>query len=386
MRIGALVPARMGSKRLPGKNVIELGGVPLVCRTLDVLLDSGVFADVTVSTESPVVAELVRSRYPAGEVSVLPRPEALAEDDAPLHRVAEHYAENRPDLAWIGLFMPTFPFRRTERLREAAAAIHSGYALRVQAVRPEQHWDQDYFYPVSGGFAPVFAGFPNLLRFSSTSYMLWRRETPQTHAMRLGYRLGEREYRLDVSLPETLDIDDAADLALAERILAGADYVQTPTSTTTLGPYFVQTPTGADVEAFVRWLGPDSLADPANPPLVLQKPMPPLFTARLVSDLPELHFLNPDARNHAWSPRYVQTANTAHCLPVYQHSPVWRIISREGPHHQPPGPVDRGRLGRPADAADHLVAQRRARFTADMAREPFYQGPYRLTRRSGDES
>ncbi|WP_232502826.1 cytidylyltransferase domain-containing protein [Solidesulfovibrio magneticus] len=378
MRIGALVPARMGSKRLPGKNIIELGGVPLVCRTLDILLQSGVFADVTVSTESPVVAELVRSRYPAGEVAVLPRPESLAGDDAPLHLVAEHYAENRPDLQWLGLFMPTFPFRTADRLREAAAAIHTGHALRVQAVRPEQHWDRDYFYPAAGGFAPVFAGFPNLLRFSSTSYMLWRRETPRFQAMYMGYRLGEREYRLDVGLAETLDIDDAADLALARRILAGARYGLTPATTTAVGPYFVQTPAGADVAAFLRWLGPELLADPASPPLLLQKPRPPLFTARLVSDLPELHFLNPEAKDHTWSPRYIQTANTAHCLPIYQQSPVWRIIPRDAPQHQPPEPVDRSSLGQPAAAADHLIPAARARFVADMEGEAFYEGPYRL--------
>ena len=379
MRIGALVPARMGSRRLPGKNIIDLGGVPLVCRTLDVLLRSGVFCDVTVSTESRAVAALVGERYPGGDVRVLMRPEALAGDDAPLAQVAEHYVENRPGLDWAGLFMPTFPFRRTERLHEAAAAIHTGYALRVQAVRPEQHWDRDYFFPVPGGVAPVFAGFPNLLRFSSTSYMLWRRETPHIQAMHLGYRLGEREYRLDVTLPETVDIDTADDLALAEKILAGAHYRQTAVTTHVVGPWFVQTPAGADPEAFLAWLGPEALADPAAPPLVLQKPAPPLFTARLVSDLPELHFLNPDAKAHTWSPRYVATTNTAHCLPVYQHSPCWRVIARTAPDHGAPRPVDRSGLGRPMAAADCLIAASRVRFAADMAQEPFYQGAYVLT-------
>ncbi|MHC1790400.1 cytidylyltransferase domain-containing protein [Solidesulfovibrio sp.] len=378
MRIGALIPARMGSKRLPGKNIIELAGKPLLCRTLDVLLESGVFCDVTVSTESPVVADLVRRRYPAGSVAVLMRPESLAGDDAPLAEVADHYLDNRPDLQWAGLFMPTFPLRRAERLREAAAAIHTGYALRVQAVRPEQYWDRDYYFPTAGGFAPVFAGFPNLLRFSSTSYMLWRRETPQTHAMRLGYRLGEREYRLDVKLPETVDIDTADDLALAEKILAGATYRQTPIVTHVLGPWFVQTPLGADPEAFLRWLGPQALADPAQPPLILQKPAPPLFTARLVSDLPELHFLNPDAQAHTWSPRYVATANTAHCLPVYQHSPCWRVIPRDTPLHCPPTPIDRSRLGSPVTAESCLLPAARVRFLEAMAGEPFFRGTYLL--------
>ena len=382
MRIGALVPARMGSKRLPGKNIIDLAGKPLLCWTLDVLLESGVFCDVAVSTESLAVAELVRGRYPAGSVSILMRPDSLAGDDAPLALVIDHYLDNRPDLQWAGLFMPTFPLRQVSRLREAAAAIHTGYPLRVQAVRPEQYWDRDYYYPTDGGYAPVFAGFPNLLRFSSTSYMLWRRETPHTHAMRLGYRLGERECRLDVGLPETVDIDTAADLALAQQILAGATYRQTPVDTHVVGPWFVQTPRGADPEAFLRWLGPDALADPAQPPLVLQKPAPPLFTARLVSDLPELHFLNPDAQAHTWSPRYVATANTAHCLPVYQHSPCWRVIARDTPLHHAPTPIDRSALGTPIDAASCLIAAKRVRFLEGeegLEREAFYQGAYVVT-------
>ena len=379
MRIGALVPARMGSKRLPGKNITELAGKPLLCWTLDVLLESGVFCDVTVSTESPVVAELVRSRYPATSVSVLMRPDSLAGDDSPLTQVAEHYQDNRPDLDWCGLFMPTFPLRRCDRLREAAAAIHTGYPLRVQAVRPEQYWDRDYYYPTDGGYAPVFAGFPNLLRFSSTSYMLWRRETPNCQAMYLGYRLGEREYRLDIGLPETIDIDTAADLALAQKIQAGASYRQTPLATQAIGPWLVQTPLGADPEAFLHWLGPKALADPSQPPLVLQKPAPPLFTARLVSDLPELHFLNPTAQDHTWSPRYITTTNTAHCLPVYQQSPCWRVIASDSPLHHAPTPIDRSNLGTPIDPASCLIAAHRVRFlegTDGMEREAFYQGVY----------
>ncbi|EHJ47388.1 acylneuraminate cytidylyltransferase [Solidesulfovibrio carbinoliphilus subsp. oakridgensis] len=379
MNIGALVPARLGSRRLPRKNILPFHGRPLLCRTLDVLLDSNVFCDVTVSTESEEVAAVVREHYPAGDVAVLIRPDSLAGDDAPLARVADHYMEARPRLHWGGLFMPTFPFRRAGRLVEAAAAIHTGYPLRVQAVRPEQHWDQDYFFPHGGGFAPVFAGFPTLLRFSSTSYMLWRRETPQCTAMRLGYRLSEREHRLRIDLEETVDIDTPADLDLALRLAAGARLTQTPVATRTHGPWFVQAPataTDADVAAFLDWLGPDLLADPTAPLLLLQKPEPPLFTARLAIDLAELHFLNPTAQDHTWSPRYVTTANTAHCLPVYQQSPIWRLVARDTPLLAPPCPVSRAGLGQPIAAEERLVPAGRVRFVEDMAGLPFYQGAY----------
>ena len=376
MNIGAMVPARMGSKRLPGKNITELAGRPLLCWTLDVLLESGVFCDITVSTESETVAAVVREHYPDGAVRLLKRPEALAGDDAPLAKVAAHYMESRPHLHWGGLFMPTFPFRRADRLREAAAAIHTGYPLRVQAVRPEQHWDRDYYFPTDGGFAPVFAGFPNHLRFSSTSYMLWRRETPDCAAMRLGYRLGEREHRLRVELPETIDIDTPADLRLARRVAAGARLRAAEVETRSHGPWYVQTPAGADVDAFLDWIGRDALADASAPLLVLQKPQPPLFTARLVNDLPELHFLNPTAREHTWSPRYVATANTAHCLPVYQQSPCWRLIPRDAPGLQAPVPVDRDGLGQPVPAGERLIPADRVRFVETLRREAFHQDAY----------
>ena len=378
MNIGALVPARLGSKRLPGKNIIDLGGRPLVCRTLDPLLESGVFADVTVSTESEDVAEAVRRHYPASEVNILMRPMDLAGDDSPLRLVSEHYLEHRPDIPWMGLFMPTFPFRRAERLREAAAAIHTGYPLCVQAVHPEQHWDRDYFYPHAAGFAPVFAGFPNHLRFSSTSYMLWRRETPGGLHMRLGYRLGEREFRMRVDYDETIDIDTPADLELARRVLAGGRLVPTETETRTCGPWYVQTPRGADIEAFLDWIGRNALDNAGLPLLVLQTPSPPLFTARLANDLAEVHFLNPTARNHTWSPQYVATTNTAHCLPVYQQSPVWRLTPRRSPLLDLPVAVSREGLGDPVDPGTCLIPADRVRFLDEMKGEALYQDAVRV--------
>jgi len=378
MNIGAMVPARMGSKRLPGKNIIDLAGRPLLCWTLDVLLESDIFHDITVSTESEDVAAVIRERYPASAVHVLKRPEALAGDDAPLRDVIAHYMESRPDLHWGGLFMPTFPFRRPERLREAANAIYSGNPLRVQAVCPEQQWDRDYYYPHAGGYAPVFAGFPTLLRFSSTSYMLWRRETPESTYMNLGYRLNEREYRLQVGLDETIDIDTPADLHLARQVAAGARLTQTPVTTRVVGPWYVQTPTGADSNAFLDWIGRDKLADAFSPFLLLQKPHPPLFTARLVNDVPEYCFLNETARDHTWSPAYVTTTNTAHCLPVYQQSPCWRLVARNAPRHQPPVKVRREDFCRTFPAEASLVPANRVLFVEDMQREPFYRDPYQL--------
>src|SRR5262249_9574458 len=54
----ALVPARAGSERVPGKNVHPLAGHPLIAYTIAAALQSGVFASVLVSTDSSEIAAI----------------------------------------------------------------------------------------------------------------------------------------------------------------------------------------------------------------------------------------------------------------------------------------------------------------------------------------
>ena len=77
----AVIPARGGSKRIPKKNVRELGGRPLIAYTIEAALGSGVFQRVLVSTDSPEIAEVAR-RYGA-EVPFL-RNAALSDDFVPV--------------------------------------------------------------------------------------------------------------------------------------------------------------------------------------------------------------------------------------------------------------------------------------------------------------
>jgi CMP-N,N'-diacetyllegionaminic acid synthase len=57
MNMVALIPARAGSKRCPGKNTRELAGHPLIAYTIAAAMESGVFATVWVCTDSRAVAE-----------------------------------------------------------------------------------------------------------------------------------------------------------------------------------------------------------------------------------------------------------------------------------------------------------------------------------------
>ncbi|MDG9668647.1 acylneuraminate cytidylyltransferase family protein [Hahella sp. CR1] len=86
-RVLAIIPARGGSKGLPGKNIRPLCGVPLVGWPIRAALQSRYVDRVLVSTDSPEIAEVAKSQ--GAEVPFL-RPDELAGDCAPTAPVLLH--------------------------------------------------------------------------------------------------------------------------------------------------------------------------------------------------------------------------------------------------------------------------------------------------------
>ena len=83
----AIVPARSGSKGLPGKNIKDLCGKPLLAWTIEKALKSRFIDKVVVSTDSEEIAE-ISVRFGA-DVPFL-RPKELASDEATSCSVVEH--------------------------------------------------------------------------------------------------------------------------------------------------------------------------------------------------------------------------------------------------------------------------------------------------------
>ena len=79
-----MIPARGGSKRVPGKNVRPLCGLPLLSYTVGAALRSEVFEKVIVSTDSPEIARLARDS--GADVPFLRDP-GLSDDFTPASRV-----------------------------------------------------------------------------------------------------------------------------------------------------------------------------------------------------------------------------------------------------------------------------------------------------------
>lgn len=158
MKILGLIPARGGSKRLPGKNIKLLGGVPLIGWTIRASLESGVLADVVVSTDDAEIAEISKS-YGASVPGF--RPPGLATDTALSVDVAIHaldqYEGACGSVDGLMLLQPTSPFRTAETIRRAAAKYQaSGGRPLVGVSKTDVHpaWsfyiEDDVLDPVLG--------------------------------------------------------------------------------------------------------------------------------------------------------------------------------------------------------------------------------------------
>lgn len=142
-RAVALVPARSGSERVPGKNVAPLAGHPLIAYSIAAAQESGLFEAVVVSTDSDEIAEVAR-RYGA-EVPAL-RPAELATSTSPdvdwVVHVLDVLARAGASYDLFSILRPTSPFRTGATIRRAWDRLLAlaGRADSIRAVEPvRQH-------------------------------------------------------------------------------------------------------------------------------------------------------------------------------------------------------------------------------------------------------
>lgn len=87
MKILGIIPARAGSKRIPGKNIKPLLGKPLVAYSIEAALKSNLLTHVAVSSDSAEVLKIA-AQYP--EVTPIQRPIELADDLSPAIDYVKH--------------------------------------------------------------------------------------------------------------------------------------------------------------------------------------------------------------------------------------------------------------------------------------------------------
>lgn len=133
MRTLYLIPARGGSKGIPGKNIKDFLGKPLICHTIDHARAAGANDDdICVSTDSKAIKDVVE-KY--GLKVPFMRPDELATDTAGTYGVILHaldwYAARDINYDRVVLLQTTSPLRRPEDITRAIALWKPGIDMVV---------------------------------------------------------------------------------------------------------------------------------------------------------------------------------------------------------------------------------------------------------------
>lgn len=136
----ALIPARGGSRRLPGKNLATLAGRPLIRWTINAALSARSVDDVVVSTDDPAIAEVAEAA--GAEVPFL-RPKDIATDHSSTEEVMRHALQTLAEAGrtWdlLVLLQPTSPLRTSADIDEAVTLFRERQASAVISVCTTDH-------------------------------------------------------------------------------------------------------------------------------------------------------------------------------------------------------------------------------------------------------
>ena len=224
----AVIPARGGSKGVPGKNIKPLAGMPLIGYTIKAAVSSGIFSKIIVSTDSREIADIAKA-YGA-EVPFL-RPielsgDLVSSDDVILHALF-YYQSMGIDYDEVCKLQPTSPLRTEKHLKDAYLLFCEKKADFLVSVCACEH------SPLWTGVLGEDLRMDNFL--SEEAKRACRQELP------VYYRLNGAIYMADVcrfyknksffgensvayimGQKESVDIDSPIDFALAEAFMRDA--------------------------------------------------------------------------------------------------------------------------------------------------------------------
>jgi CMP-N,N'-diacetyllegionaminic acid synthase len=222
----ALIPARGGSKGLPGKNLLPLAGIPLIEHSIRLAALCPEIQSTVVSTDSPAIAEVAR----AAGAEVLERPCELARDETPMLPVLQHALEQldggrrRYDL--LLLLDPTSPGRLPEDVTVAHRLLAGAREADGVVSVSEPHFNPIWHAVVDrdGWLEPLLPearrygrrqDVPRVLRINAALYLFrssfLRRETETWQ--------NGRHLVLEIPERRAFHIDSGEELRLVELVL-----------------------------------------------------------------------------------------------------------------------------------------------------------------------
>ncbi|MDP8230768.1 MAG: acylneuraminate cytidylyltransferase family protein [Candidatus Gorgyraea atricola] len=224
-KVLSLISARGGSKRLPGKNIRDIAGKPLIAWTIEQAKNSKYIDRVIVSTDDRKISE-VATRYGA-DMPFL-RPWELAKDDSKGIDVAVHAIEwmekNNTPYDLLILLQPTSPLRRSVDIDKAIESIFLKNASAIVSVCETEH------HPFWANILPENGCMKNFLDKRIVNKN--RQELPLFYrlngAIYIAYAdyikshktfFGNKTYAYIMPTERSVDIDSEIDIKFAEFLL-----------------------------------------------------------------------------------------------------------------------------------------------------------------------
>lgn len=214
----AVIPARRGSKGLPLKNMRVLDGLPLVVHSIRAARGATLLDAFVVSTEDDEIAAIAEAE---GAV-VVRRPVALAADTAQNNPVVRHALESQArDFAFVVLLQPTSPLRRAEHIDASVRLVLDGARSAMTVTAVEHHPGKTL--SLEGGLVTPFTSDADMEARRQDLPVLYR-QNGAVYAVGVEDFLREDRFYLPpcraviMSAEESIDIDSAIDLQLAEHV------------------------------------------------------------------------------------------------------------------------------------------------------------------------
>jgi CMP-N,N'-diacetyllegionaminic acid synthase len=221
-RVLGVIPARGGSKGVPGKNIRDLCGKPMIAWTIDEAKKSAYLDRVIVSSDDESIIEIAKLY---GADVPFTRPAELARDDTPGVEPVLHALGELPGYDFVVLLQPTSPLRQAADIDGCIEkCVRTGANACVSVVEPEHHpnWmftiEKDgYMYPLNQN-EEMYGRRQELPMVYALNGAVYVAKVSWLESNRAFLGKGVQAYVM--SRDNSIDVDTELDLRLAALLLA----------------------------------------------------------------------------------------------------------------------------------------------------------------------
>jgi N-acylneuraminate cytidylyltransferase len=224
-KVLGVIPARGGSKGVPGKNIRDLCGKPMIAWTIEEAKKSAYMDRVIVSSDDESIIQVAKLY---GADVPFTRPAELAQDDTPGIEPVLHALKELPGYDFVVLLQPTSPLRQVADIDGCIeTCIRTGANACVSVVEPEHHPNWMFITDRDG----------YLHRLSHQEEMYGRRqELPSVYALNGAVYVAKVNWLCEnrsflgtgvqayvMSRENSIDVDTELDLRMAAMLLASRE-------------------------------------------------------------------------------------------------------------------------------------------------------------------